>query len=471
MKKLLPTIVIFSALIALGAYVLFFESKPISPSDSADRLYHIKPADIVKFSLESPDKGTSVVIEKQKDGKWWITSPGRYEADQDAINAVLIQLSSPEVERRIGANDTAEFGLDHPSFRATAEMRKGKPRSFIAGKKNPSETAYFVIADSSKEVCMVPSAIVDGMRKSTGDLRSRQPAQFEPSKVTRMIIRRSDTETLEFIRTGKESWLMAKPGNGEADRFAIDGLLNTLSNLRGTDIIDEPGASARYRLDNPAIQYEIYTGKAGEWGKALTVSFSRPSSRREDSYVTSSRLPFVMRIAGSAPITDASKPADDYRERSLLAANKEDLREATITWKGKEFVCRPGFTGKWSVMRPSGITATEELNDMLFEIIYVRVERFISDQSKDLSRYGLTTPVASISVTGKKDGKRFRHSYTLGSRNSGFTCMRWDDGTSVYGVREELLVKVARFGEAATGSPAKTAPLIQTKDSRSPKKK
>jgi len=466
-KKLLPTIIVLAILAALGSYVLFFESKPADPKDSADRLFRIKQADIMKFRIEAPGKGTAVVVEKQGDGTWWITAPGRFETDADAVDAVLRLLAAPEVERRIGANDPAQFGLDHPSFRATAEPKRGKPLSFIAGKKNPSESAYFAMAEGSKEVCMVPSSVVDGLRKSVDELRSRQPSPIDPSAVTRLVVRRSASDTLEFNRTGKESWSMAKPGQGEADRYAVDGLLNTLKNLRGTDIINEPGASARYRLDSPSVQYEVYTGKGGSAGKPLTVSLSRPSPRREDAYVMSSRLPFVMRLAGTAPITDASKPADDYRERSLLAANKDDLREAVIKWQGKEFVCRPGFRGKWSVVRPSGTRAGEELDDMLFEIIYVRVELFISDQTGNFSRFGLASPAAEITVSGKKDGKKFRHTYALGKQVGNFICMRWDGGPAVYGVRGELLAKVARFAGAASGTAA--APASPSGGPASPK--
>lgn len=457
MKKLLPTAIILALLAALGSYVLLFESKPADPANTGEYLYKVKQADIARFRLESPDKGTAVVVEKQADGGWWITAPGRFEADNDAVNPVLGLLASPQVERRIGANDPAQYGLDHPSFRATVELRKGKPRSFTAGKKNPSETAYFALAEGSDEACLVASTVVDGMRKSATDLRSRVPAPIDPAKATRMVVRRSATDTMEFIRKDGAKWAMLRPGRGDADPYAVDGLLNTLKNLRGTDIIDEPGASARYRLDSPSVFFEVYTGKDGDWGKPLTVSLSRPSPRRDDAYVMSSRLPFVMRIPGIAPITDSSRPADDYRERSLLAANKEDLREAVIKWRGQEFTCRPGFRGKWQVVRPSGIKAGEALDDMLFEIIYVRVESFISDQAKEFSRYGLAKPDAEITVKGKKDGIKFNHTYALGARNGNYICMRWNGGPSVYGVREELLAKVALFAKAATTPPVAPA--------------
>jgi hypothetical protein len=453
-KKFLPTAVVLGLLLALGSYVIFFESRPADPNEGADHLFKVRQADITKFRLESPDKGTTIELEKLADGKWWITAPGRYEADSDAVDAILKTLSAPMVERRIGPGDPAEFGLDHPTFRATAETRRGKPRSFTAGRKNPTETAYFAQADGTGEISIVPAMVVDSLRKSVSELRSRIFAPIDPAKVTRLVVRRSGAETMEFTRKGKDAWAMARPGRGDADRYAVEGLLNGIKNLRGTDIIDETGASARYRLDDPTVRYEIYTGKEGGWGKPITVSLSRPSPKRDDSYATSSLLPFVMRIPGSAPVTDASKPSDDYRERSLLAANKEDLREAVIRWRGKEYTCRPGFRGKWSVVRPAGVKAGEELDDMLFEIIYVRAESFITDGAANFAPYGLAKPAAEITVSGKKDGKKFRHTYALGNRYGGFISMRWDGEPAVYGVREELLAKVARFAEAASIPPA-----------------
>jgi len=469
-KKFLPTAIVLGLLAALLSYVLLFESKPVDPAESAERLYRVKPADIAKITLESPESGTSVVLEKQADGLWWITSPGRYEADTGMVEEVLSRISAPAMERRIGPNEGAQYGLDAPTFRATAETRKGKKHSFSAGRKNPTETAYFALAGGANEVCMVPASVVDGMRKSVRDLRSRQLAPIIPASVTRLVIRRSATDTMEFNRTAPDAWMMTKPGQGNADRYTIEGYLEGIKNLRGTDILDEPGAPGRYRLDIPAIKVEVYSSGGKEAEKPFTLSLSKPYSTRNDAYGMSSRLPFVMRLPDISAITESSRPADDYRERVLLAANKDELSSAVIRVQGREFTCRRGLTGKWSVTRPSGVKTGPELDDMLFELIYVRAEKFLGDGVRDFSRFGLSKPAAEVEVTGKKDGKYFHHRYTLGKSEGGFTCMRWNGGTSVYGIRGDIIMKLSMFAESSVNTAVKP-PLAATPPRPAPKKK
>ena len=476
MKKVLPTASVLAILAGLAFYVLAFESKPKDPNGAKERLFKVKQADITRFRLENIDKGTQLTCEKQADGNWWITAPGRYEADTETVDMVLGQLAAPEVERKIGKSDPAQFGLDRPTFKATVETKRGKPRTLVAGSRNPSETSFFAVIEGSQEVFTIPSRTVDTINKSLSDLRSRTPAPIDPAKVSRLTIYRSNGDTLEFHRSGPEAWNMTRPSTGQADHFAVDGLLGALKSIRGTDIIDETGAAARYRLEDPLVRFEVYTETKGKGGKPLSVSLSRPNPKREDSYVISSRIPFVMRISSAALIMEASKPADDYRERLLLSVNKEDLRGVELKWRGKKLACRPGLSGKWYVTEPLKKPGGEELDDMLFEIIYVRAEKFASTAATDYGQYGLKTPQAEVTVYGVKDRRKFRHTYTLGKAKNGLAFLQWDGNPPVYGVREEILTKVARFGDAILlpgggTAPAKPAAKKTTHKTAGPKPK
>lgn len=477
MKKWLPTAVVLATLACLGAWVLLFESKPKTGEEGRDTLWKLKQEKIVKFELRQLDRGTAVVCEKDKAGTWWITAPGKYEADLEAVTPLLQQLGAPLVERRLGPQaEAGSFGLNKPSFRATVTLKGGKSKSLETGSKNPAETAWFAREEGGKEIVTIASWSLEAFRKTFSELRSRTPVPFEPTRVSRLEIERQTGGTLEFRRAGPEAWKMLRPAEGEADHYALDGLLNSLKTLRGTEIIDETGATARYRLEDPLVRIKIWTGKGDAKDKPLIVSLSQPNPKRDDAYAVSTRLPFVVRIPSAAPVKDASKPVDDYRERVLLSANRDELREAIITYGGKEIACRKGFGERWSIVSPKGAKADEPMNDMLFELVYVRAEKFLSEKPKSYSIYGLEPAVALVSVKGVKDGKKFANKYSLGAIRNGVACLRWEDKPAVYGVRPELLSKVVLFAdmvlnprpEAKPAAPAKPSPKRAAKTALAP---
>lgn len=454
MKKNLSTILVLAVLAILGTYVLLFESKPRTGEEGRDTLWNLKQSGINKVELLWPGTGSALTLERESDDAWWITSPGRYEAEPEVVDGVLKVLSAPPIERRLGEiGDPAEFGFDRPTFKATAHLKGGKSRALEAGRKNPTESGWFVREVGGKEAVTVPSGMLEAAKKSLLDLRSRTPAPFDPAKVNRLVVERQEGGTLDLRRGEGDTWKMVRPVEANADRYAAEGLLNELKGLKGTEIIDETGAHARYRLDRPLALVKIYTGKESD--KPLAVSLSRPNPKREDAYVSSSRIPYVMRIPSAQPVVMATRPADDFRERLLLSANREDLREVAIDWNGRSIRCRKGWGGGFSVVEPRGARADEPMNEMLFEVIYVRVEAFVSDKPAGYRQYGLDRPPASVKVTYKRDGKTVTDSYTLGAPYSGFNCLRWGDTPAVYAVRKELLEKIRVFAEMAlSGKPS-----------------
>lgn len=456
MSRALRTLVSLALLAGLGWYVWKYEMGPKPDAKPGLAMWKAAPEDVVKFELSDLATGLNMTCEKEKDGGWWITKPARLEADAEQVEQTVKHLATPEIERKLDAQpDLAPFGLSPAKSRVSFTTKDGKVHAALLGRKNPMETAYFALPEGSATPWTVASWSAEYWKKSVNDLRQKNLVKLEPADVTKVVIDRpkekGPLQRLELVREG-EGWRMTRPAAVPADRYVVDGLLNDLKSLKADTVIDEPQAFSRFRLDQPHARILLST----KTGTGQTVTLARPKAGG-DVYGTSTRLPFTLKLAGGTLLDTALKGPDDFRERLLLQADKEDLTGLDLEVGGFR-IKAAGSKDAWKIVEPAGKekTAVSELNDALFEFIYVRAEAFGDNAPKSLKPFGLAPPRASLVLTGAKDGKPFTHRYLLGTRTGDRVWCRFGDQTGVVAVRKDLLDRAERLADRIrTGSDPK----------------
>lgn len=464
MKRLLPTLVALLALGGIGWYVWKYESKPKEPPpDRPDKIYNEKGEDVVEFKTEELEKKTSMTVRLRPDGEWWITDEaGRsYEADTDAAFQMAKHVASPELDRLLEQQkDLGVFGLDKPMFRATASFKDGHKRVLVVGKKNPTGTGYFAREEGGRDPQVVLAAAwsVEQMRKAKIDLRTKNLTKFEVAQVSRLSLKRG-REKLEFKREG-EAWRLTAPMNAPADRYAVESLLGEMKSLRGFEIIETENAYSRHKLDQPAAVVTVVTGT----GTGQVITLSRPKPAEDTAFATSSRNPYVIKLGSAQAVGAALKPIEEFRERLLLQAGKDDVTTLTLKEGALEIACaKDAKSAKWGMLKPVAAATSTEFDDFLFEAVYVRAERFADDAPKALAPYGLDPPRFAVTLSGTKDGRPFSASYRLGNRAGDRVLLAMDGRPGVVEVRKELLEKAERFAAkvraplAPAASPAPAA--------------
>lgn len=447
MTRALRTLASLAVLAGLGWYVWKYESGPKSDAKSGPAMWKAEPADVVKFELSDLGTGLGVTCEKQPDGGWWITKPVRLEADGEQVEQTVKHLATPEIERKLDAQaDLAPFGLSPANFRAAFTTKDGTTRAALLGRKNPMETAYFALPEGTSTPWTVASWSAEYWKKTVNDLRQKTLVNVDPANVTRVVIDRprehGARQRIELSREG-DGWRMTKPAAVPADRYVVDGLLNDLKALKADAVIEEAQAFSRYRLDQPHARIILST----KTGTGQTVTLARPKPGG-DVYGTSTRLPFTLKLAAGGILDAVLKGPDDFRERLLLQADKEDLTGLDLDVGGFR-IRATGSKDAWKIVEPAGKEQAGggELNDALFEFIYVRAESFGDDAPKSLKPFGLAPPRASLTLTGAKDGKPFTWRYLLGARAGGKVWCRFGDQAGVVQVRPELLDRAERLAD------------------------
>ncbi len=448
MSRALRSAVTLAVLLGLGWYVWKFESGDRPGDAKAVRMWKAAPEDVVKFELRDVATGLSLTCEKQPDGSWWITAPTRLEADGEQIEQVLKHLAEPEVERKLDAlPDLAPFGLSPAKARIAFTLKKGGTFAALLGGKNPTDTAYFALPEGTASPYTVAGWSAEHWKKTVADLRQKALVNLDPAQVVKLVIDRpkepAARQRIELVRDGADAWKLVKPVATGADRYVVEGLLNDLKALRADTVIEEGQAFSRYRLDQPHVRIVIAT-KTGT-GQTVTLARPRPGG---DVYASSTRLPFTMKLGVATLLDGALKGIDDFRERLLLQADKEELTGLALDVGG--FRIRATGDGEaWKVVEPAGreSAAGTDLTDALFEFIYVRAESFGDDAPKSLKPFGLAPPRASITLTGVKDKQPFTHAYALGTRTGDQVWCRFGDAQGVVKVRRDLLDRAERLAD------------------------
>jgi hypothetical protein len=225
-RGLIIAVIVLAAL----AGVLYWSQHRKPPAESAapsttPLILKVEPSQVTELVLKQ--KGLDPVTLKKTDGKWQITEPKPYRADQDAVTGVLSTLSTLSADRVVEdkAGDRKQYGLEEPA----AEVDVGT-RQLMVGDDTPAGGDFYVAVAGDPRVFTVSSYTKTSLAKSLNDLRDKSLLTLNPDKVSRVELLKKGQD-LEFDRT-KDGWQIMKPSASPADATAVDDLVRTLTNAR-----------------------------------------------------------------------------------------------------------------------------------------------------------------------------------------------------------------------------------------------
>jgi len=223
-------LIIAVIVLAALAGVLYWSQHRKPPAESAapiatPLILKVDPSQVTELVLKQ--KGLDPVTLKKEEGKWQITEPKPYRADQDAVTGVLSTLSTLSADRVVEdkAADRKQYGLEQPA----AEVDLGT-RQLMLGDDTPAGGDVYAAVAGDPRVFTVSSSTKTSLAKSLNDLRDKSLLTLNPDKVSRVELLKKGQD-LEFDRT-KDGWQMLKPSVSPADASAVDDLVRTLTNAR-----------------------------------------------------------------------------------------------------------------------------------------------------------------------------------------------------------------------------------------------
>lgn len=184
--------------------------------------------------IEIQKLGKSITIENL-DGKWTITSPGRYSANGSTVAQMLGGLKKFKVGSLISSNPQKQsmFQVDSTGTTLTVTDRTGKSVSMVIGKMGPSYSDLYFRLPNSDDVYLGEGITTWVLNQELKDWRDKTIFSTTSDSINQLSFAYNAKNFV--LQRDSSSW---KYGTQVIDNGAISSALSTLSSLQAEDFID-----------------------------------------------------------------------------------------------------------------------------------------------------------------------------------------------------------------------------------------
>ncbi len=361
--------------------------------------------EVNRLTIEAKDK-PRIVIEHPSGDVWKLVEPKNAPGDHKEIEKLINSINNSRITAFIEekAEEFEKYGLDKPQLKVSFLVGEDNAqKTLIIGNRVDDETKeeYYATRGQSRQVFRVRKSLYDDLNKQPIDLRERSVLKFARESVARLIIKRND-EIIEAVKDEDEGkWSLAKPFEDKGDDAFINSMLATLSMMKVKEYIDEDAPRlAKYGLDKPWYTLTVQQTFPRDQIHQLFVG---DLVRGEEAYyATNSDINAVFSIANK-DFKGINKSLFDLRNKMLMNFSREDLESIEIELPDTNMVFeRKG--DDWYLVEPEKFKVPRaKMDKIIWATDYVKMEEIISEPAGDLSRYGLDSPRAKITVRLKDD--------------------------------------------------------------------
>lgn len=238
-----------------------FEQKPF---DLRDRdVLHLKRDEVKGIAVTGPQGAYALAGDGDA---WTVVKPLSTRAARWPVDGLLGALAGLRMESVAAedAKDLKAYGLEPPARTVTLTMTDGATRTLEIGGPAPGDKRFHARDASTRQVVVVPGAIVDDLAKGLVELRAKRlfevatyevaSIETEAGGVKRAYLRSSERGT-DGVDVYK--WKRTAPDAKDLDTNKVQDTLFAVGGLEVQDFVDGPAAPAAYGLDAPALKVSL----------------------------------------------------------------------------------------------------------------------------------------------------------------------------------------------------------------------
>jgi hypothetical protein len=357
LRGLMIAIVVLAGL--TGALYWSNHHKPAETTEAsgetAPKILSINQGDISKIDLKK-NGAEAVSVAKDSSGKWQITAPQSFAADESAVSSLIGALSSLNSERLVDekAGDLKLYGLANPVV---------DPRVFTVGTYEKTS-----------------------LDKTANDLRDKRLLPVDSEKISQVELL-AKKQDIAFGRN-KDEWQIVKPKPMRADNMQVENLISTLSSAKmdlGTSDDPKKIASA-FASATPVATAKVTAESASQ---QLEVR-----KNKDDYYAKSSAVTGVYKVASSVG-QGLDKGLEDFRNKKLFDIGFNDPNKIEIRNDSKTYFLTRSGSDWWNENgKKLDVASVQSLLDKLRDL-----------SATKFPDSGFTSPALTLSVTSN-DGKK-----------------------------------------------------------------
>ena len=408
--KPLRLLIALAVLVGLGGAVWYSEKHPPQPKSDTktEKIIAVEQDQLKRIRIARPAE--TVTLEKADDGKWRITEPKAYKADESTASSLVSSLASLNADQVVAEknSDWKTYGLEPGNIRVEVGLKDGKTLKLALGDDAPTSSGVYARLEGNDRLFTIGSYVKSSIDKPAADLRDKKLLPFDSEKTSRVTIVTKE-RTLEFGKAGT-AWQIVKPKPLRADNSAVDDVVRSVRDASFESILFEGKTEsekppAKYSFASPYAAFEavdaggVHTLTVGKEGKDKDVTY----------YAKSTAMPGVFKLASSVA-EGLNKKLDDLRNKKLFDfgwsdPQKLEVRDGEVRLLIEKQKDKDN-KDKW-VLSSAGNRElpSDKVQSLIDNLRNLSSKAFTADDAPVQAKYGLSKPVAQAKVTSD-EGKR-----------------------------------------------------------------
>lgn len=335
-RGLLVAVVLLAGL-GVGLYFSNKQKAAEAAKPSADappKILALTEGDITKIDIKK--KGADQAVLEKTNGKWQLTAPTAYRADQDTVSQLVTSVANVSGDTVVEdkASNPAAYGLTSPSMEVDITGKGGKVSRLKIGDDTPTNSGSYAMLEGNPKVFTVASYVKSEVDKSENDLRDKRLLTFDQDKLSQVELT-AKKQDIVFGRD-KDQWQIVKPKPLRADGGQVEDLLRKLKDAKmDTSLSDEDAkkAAAAFASGMPVATVKL-TDPSGTQQMEIRKS-------KDDYYAKSSVVPGVFKVSMDLG-TGVDKSVDDFRNKKLFDFGFNDPSKIQMHANGKSYDFQKG---------------------------------------------------------------------------------------------------------------------------------
>ena len=396
------TVVLLLLVVAVGAYIRFYESKRPNTEEASRRAQNVINFDRDKIGGIGIQNGDERIELKRVDKKWRLESPVKDLADGSVVESLLFDLEDWKKEATITGkeieadkNKMADYGLAKAKLRLKL-LGQQAPPEILFGNNAALENRIYVRFENSKNVFLATENIKNAISKKPEEFRDRKLSDIIATQITRVALKTPAGE-MELQKQG-EHWQIVKPLRARADDQKVNDLLAQITTSRIQQFVaDDRGDLHPYGLAEPRGTVTIFTADDKQ-GQLLQIG-GVPEKTKDQVYVRFTSRNFVYTLPKKIEEVLNTRP-NDLRDRHLVRFDQNQLDRITIDAPGKDKTVLARKGEVWTIANQNNAVAnTGEVRRLIDLIAGEQVTKFVEDVASDLPKYGLDKPQLILTLS------------------------------------------------------------------------
>lgn len=225
---------------------------------------------LVKYDSAAVDKlvirsATGTVTLEKQGGKWMITSPLQFPADEASATAAVGKGKELNVTNLVSANPAKQgiYSVDSTATLVQVFTNNNSAASFRVGKPSSSHTETYVRKEGSNEVYSVAGVLAGTFVKGANEWRDKTIFKTDQSTISSVKLQFGDTT---FVLTKKDSvnWMI---GNDSTVSSSVTSFIAALANVQADEFVDStisPTPKLTAILETQGKQLRVYRQPDGK---------------------------------------------------------------------------------------------------------------------------------------------------------------------------------------------------------------